>query len=868
MLARAFRRVIGIAAILALLALSAHAAEYVQNFDGFANGTTDLGDGTRMNGTAQIQNGQLRLTADGVAGGGASFILPPLPDSSLGFSVTFDLEISDGAGSGNPADGMSFNYGNFGLGEIGSAEEGMAEAGSVTENLSFEIDTYNNFDPEQGVNIAQKAGGVDQNLAFRNGPILVDGSAVSGTVTISWFPDTGASFVTTGLLTNAEFFRVTTTFSPDDGHRFGFSGRVGGASETKLIDNLVVRTNPPRDRDGDGLPDDYETSKELDPDDDGTVGESSPGAKDGPNGALGDPDGDDVTNIQEWERGTDPKDDDTDGDGLNDKVEDGGGMYVSASQTGTNPLRADTDGDTLADNVEIPTLPHDPGNPFTQPGTDPNRIDTDGDAVSDRAEIDEGRDPTVFTKPPTTYYQDFDGFPDGTTDLGDGTRIAGTSASVIQGRLRLTQDGVTGGYSSFSVPGLGGSAGGWRATFDLEISDGVGSGDPADGMSLNYGTARLGELGSAEEGMAGIASVTENLSFEIDTWQNFDAEQGVNIAEKTGGADRNLAFTNGAILTDGTTVGGTVTVSWDPVNGASFTTTGLVTNADFIDVPTTFNPDDSHTFIISTRVGGSTQTLTIDNLLITTEEPSAPRLELAELGDELQFTFDSTIGMAYDILSSIDPEAEPDPNTWAVWQADILATTPENVETFARPGDSKRFFVLREKEAPPFFVDDFESGQGDWTTGVRDAFSNTMWVLGTPAGSTGPDSGAGSSANAFTTNIGDYGVNSQIFLRSPVLDLTVPGLTGATLSMDQFRDADSLADTGAIRVLRAGDFTQLGPDIDPDLLTLDTEWTAFSAPLPAEARNELIVIEFEFTSNASTDPYSGWSIDNVMVEIE
>ena len=34
-----------------------------------------------------------------------------------------------------------------------------------------------------------------------------------------------------------------------------------------------------------------------------------------------------------------------------------------------------------------------------------------------------------------TYEQDFDSYPDGTTDLGDGTLIVGSSASVQDGRL-------------------------------------------------------------------------------------------------------------------------------------------------------------------------------------------------------------------------------------------------------------------------------------------------------------------------------------------------------------------------------------------------------------------------------------------------
>ena len=35
------------------------------------------------------------------------------------------MEITDGPGANDPADGLSFNYGDFNLGEQGQAEEGM-----------------------------------------------------------------------------------------------------------------------------------------------------------------------------------------------------------------------------------------------------------------------------------------------------------------------------------------------------------------------------------------------------------------------------------------------------------------------------------------------------------------------------------------------------------------------------------------------------------------------------------------------------------------------------------------------------------------------------------------------------------------------
>lgn len=225
-----------------------------------------------------------------------------------------------------------------------------------------------------------------------------------------------------------------------------------------------------------------------------------------------------------------------------------------------------------------------------------------------------------------TYFQTFT-FPDGTSNFGDGSVIATstnaadpqpTPATVQGNQLRLTLAGTAGGTNSFSVPALANSSLGWTASFNLTITDIAGGNPPADGLSFNYGSAALGTLGAAEEGM-GVAAAPENLSFEIDTWMNFDAEQGVNISGNHLGVDvGQLAFTNGPILNDGTTVTGLVTMSWSPTTGASFSTTGLLTNANFTNVATTFTPSNNHTFIISGRVGGANQTVLIDNLSITT----------------------------------------------------------------------------------------------------------------------------------------------------------------------------------------------------------------------------------------------------------
>ena len=197
-----------------------------------------------------------------------------------------------------------------------------------------------------------------------------------------------------------------------------------------------------------------------------------------------------------------------------------------------------------------------------------------------------------------SYSNDFDAYDNGTVNLEDGSTIFGAAARILDGRLQLTRDGEGLGFSSFTIPAMEGTSKGFTIKFDYELFDSAGSNDPADGFSINYGNAPAGDQGQAEEGMAGRPGVTENFSFEVDTWRNGDAEQGVNISGLVDGTDvGQLTFTNGVILEDGSKKTGTVEIRWDPSKGATFITTGLTTNANFTDVDTgAFVGDDSLQF--------------------------------------------------------------------------------------------------------------------------------------------------------------------------------------------------------------------------------------------------------------------------------
>ena len=591
------------------------------------------------------------------------------------------------------------------------------------------------------------------------------------------------------------------------------------------LDGIV---GPQGDSDGDGLSDAYEGANGLDPNDDGSAGESFPGAQDGPNGALGDPDEDGLSNAEERDLGTDPQDGDSDEDGLSDGVETGTGVWVSESDTGTAPLNPDSDQDSLLDGSENPELPYDSNNPSIQPGTNPNIADTDGDTVPDGEEIAAGRNPTFADPLPPTLFR-----PDDT---------------ILGGRIINDQ---------FEVGSAGGTEGLnlWPAAEGPEFAiDGAGQ------KYLNFAEFNCGVLVTPAGGLSVATSMTLWAANDAIPRDPTSYELYGTTADVAGGFSfplnqftlissgdlalpdlRNPGGINGLI--DGTSQ----TISFSNSNGYL---------SYLIVFPTVKDP-------------GSANSMQIAEIQLFGQFGSGTplRFEVAGAGDDLVFTFDSKIGRAYDIRSSIDPANEQDPAFWAVWQQNLTATPPQNVETFPRPAEPRRLFILVEKAAPAFFSEDFENGADGWTSIVNDTFATTLWELGTPAGSTGPVTGADKSLNAYTTNIGDYGKDSDIALRSPVIALTADGLTQATLSFQQFRDADQFGDLGTVRILKSSDQSVLAT-FDPDLGIIDDEWTEFTTPLPANAIGEEIIVEFGFTSDASDDRFSGWSIDNVEIAVE
>ena len=231
--------------------------------------------------------------------------------------------------------------------------------------------------------------------------------------------------------------------------------------------------------------------------------------------------------------------------------------------------------------------------------------------------------------------------------------------------------------------------------------------------------------------------------------------------------------------------------------------------------------------------------------------------------DELEFKWESADGKLYNLRSEIDPSAA-EPIDWPIFggHSDLAATPPENTLTIPMPADLTRLFVVEGFPAPPVsvFSDDFEGGQGGWTTGTEGAVG-TMWELGLPG--VGPAE-ANSPTSCFGTNLtADYAADADVWLRSPPIDLTNTG--GATLNYVEWRDIEAAFDSGRVVVLDATDNSEIA-EIEDSIDGFSNGWENVSRQIPPAALGKVIKIEFRFQSD-NIENFPGWYIDDVSVTV-
>jgi len=552
-------------------------------------------------------------------------------------------------------------------------------------------------------------------------------------------------------------------------------------------------------------------------------------------------DDDGASLSEEFAAGTNPQDDDSDDDTLLD------GAELTA---GTNPLSNDTDGDGLLDGVETGTGILVDAN---DTGTDPTLSDTDGDGASDSFEVDQNTDPSDANSRP--------------------------DIPVIQPSFLPINEFVPGSYApDLTQTGLNYQENHYLAGVVLSTQaegnyNAHVSGDPAPLSSFDaivpWASHGVGGNTISTRNDAWLDGGGEDFTVRINGYLDMSSFTPGTYNIHLGGDDTNyfiMDTADGQVLAqhnccpENQSTAFTITIPglfpFDNVFGEQ-------SGGDWYDVGIS-GPGIDGIVALGDTENGSPPVNPI-GAIIETEDVHNFSVANGDGDETIDFEWNSFASEVYTVVSSTDPENDGPPTSWEPVEGlqGLSATLPLNQHSIARPADASRFYHLLASPAPSLFSDDFESGAEGWTTVVNDENGATQWELGRPEASTGPNAGADDSANAWTTNIGDYGPDSNISLRSPAIDLS--GLPGAQLNLDVFRDADGFGDIATVRFLKAEDGTLLGDPANIDMTVFDTEWISIEIPVNDAALGETILIEFNFQSDSSADAFSGISIDNVSI---
>ena len=696
----------------------------------------------------------------------------------------------------------------------------------------------------------------------------------------------------------------------EDVARSGAEIRAAFNTESSLFFDGVLDVS---DLDGDGIFDSIEdqydcldknvADADADPDGDTLSNRAELGF--GTDPCNPDSDGDGLSDGEELNRlvggqsaPTDPLSEDTDGDGLLDSVETGTGVVNGNEDTGTDPLESDTDADGLEDLQEV------------QLNTDPFSVDTDGDGAQDGAEVALQTDPLDASSKPA--------FPSDQIVKVDMTCLDLADGSVVDSVVNLGQAGpfttLIGQVEVASHPA--------NDNPEVQVQGLAFNGDK---MTAAVDAPTLGLVGNQTYTVrAWVFNPAFGSEEAVVSWGHRGGPNGSNAAMNQGSHPTFGAIGHwGGGPVDNPNE---PDVGWGPHGDGSdiLATQGRWAQLswvydgleDRVFIDGEFNNSEEHPNLLNVHVsyndgnptlvclGSSSDAGSVNNTPIPfsgtiarveiydsvwSDEEIQAAFELErslffdgictspgdayqfvvsspDSGDTIEFQWNSSGSEVYTVVASDAPTENPDPVSWepVAGLENLTATPPLNTHSVARPAGDLRLFKLIAGPVPPLFSDDFESGVGAWTTVVNDLSSNTLWEIGAPSGTSGPLAGADGSANAWSTNLGDYGADSDISLFSPPIDFS--GLQAAELTFDAYRDADGFGDSAAVVFRRVGDDLQLGPSISLDMSLFDTDYVSLSFSVPDLVIGETARVEFNFISDATPDAFSGLTIDNVLIE--
>ena len=228
------------------------------------------------------------------------------------------------------------------------------------------------------------------------------------------------------------------------------------------------------------------------------------------------------------------------------------------------------------------------------------------------------------------YSQDFNSFPNGTTDLGDGSILFNSQGTVevVDGALRLTRDDVNSQDAFYKLPPM--DLPGFVAQFDFLLFDAPGGNPPADGFSFNFGSIADDVIGSENGFGSGIA-------IAFDTWDNSAPDA----------TENDIGFD---VIVDGATIASlpeplgagpsivddqfhTVQVEYANILSApgGLLNVALDGEALFSNILVPFEPAGGERFAFASRTGGANELLLLDNVTI------ADRSAIAEIPEPATF---------------------------------------------------------------------------------------------------------------------------------------------------------------------------------------------------------------------------------------
>jgi hypothetical protein len=216
--------------------------------------------------------------------------------------------------------------------------------------------------------------------------------------------------------------------------------------------------------------------------------------------------------------------------------------------------------------------------------------------------------------PPGATPQTFD-FTPGTLDLSDGSSIGSDKktssglpvAGVYDSALRLVDKNTTNAIGSFKLPNL--DPGNVIKSFDVRftvVMDGLASGAPGEGWSLNFG--RIPNDNGTGEG--GFAPLPGGLTIAFDTRD--DANDPPSITVFIGG----VSLTNVPKTFSFDTTSRAVVIHWDSA-GLDLTYDGRAVCTDL--ATPGLAPGVGHLFAFTARTTSATMDVLIDNLKVTTQ---------------------------------------------------------------------------------------------------------------------------------------------------------------------------------------------------------------------------------------------------------